>query len=114
MSRRDDIRARWEAATPGPWEATENGLAAQSVAAHPGIHVEVYADTSDAIVSNAQAIAHAPADVAYLDGLDERLEAVASEYATWGSCLCDPGHRMRCGPCEAVRRLDAYRAEHGE
>lgn len=104
MSRIDEIRERWAAATPGPWSTRRDGytlrglgnrcrtlvrvgteynagnVIAQVELGGPGA---VY-NTWGAVDGNAEAIARAPDDIAYLLGL---LEAVRPHLPAAILCL---------------------------
>ena len=72
MSRIDEIKARLEAATPGPWYTCE-----RAVEALPGFYPILIAETARGLrgLPDAQLIAHAPDDIAYLLGEIDRLTA---------------------------------------
>ena len=69
MSRIDEIKARLEAATPGPWYTCE-----RAVEALPGFYPILIAETARGLrgLPDAQLIAHAPDDIAYLLGEIDR------------------------------------------
>lgn len=77
MTRLDEIKARLEKATPGPWAvAGRNGYLNQ-VEIAPAIATAYGA--GEEVQANAALIAHAPADIAYLLGEVERLREVLTE-----------------------------------
>ena len=75
----DPIRARLAAATPGPWHAYGNTLAAEvgrcTCSPHYGAHERSCGleDIGQVVESDAELIAHAPADLAALVAEVERL-----------------------------------------
>jgi hypothetical protein len=80
MSRLDDIRERLAKATRGPWQAVECSAGGKLLVreARPGYHVQ----SSVQIVppEDADLIAHAPDDLAYLIGEVERLQGLLDIY----------------------------------
>ena len=66
----DEIEARWEAATPGPWQAREDWhdgpLYGVSQSSDGDLFAGVSLETQEAEKATAQAIAHAPTDIAKL------------------------------------------------
>jgi hypothetical protein len=82
VSRPDEIRARLEAATPGPWEAHEGPPNVWGVWKHLDtadlpdgglVDHEIAQKGDDATMADAALIAHAPGDLDYLLGEVERL-----------------------------------------
>jgi hypothetical protein len=88
MGKVDEIRARWAAATPGPWThcvwyGTDDGGWAAIGPHHEeddGISDEPGCDAEQCAERDAEAIAAAPSDVAFLlaelDALRERVSAL--------------------------------------
>ena len=74
--RLQEIRARLDAATPGPWERWNDGMRIWS-RARPDAQFGV--DVADVYASHATAdlIAHAPADIAWLLDEVERLRGTS-------------------------------------
>ena len=89
MSRIEEIKARVEAATPGPWEFSEPNLIVAGDPDDPGWWGEV-ASVSDSYFNNtvdADFIAHARADVPYL--LDELADSFPK---TWSGLMAFVDH----------------------
>jgi hypothetical protein len=74
MSRLDDIKQRWARATPGPWRQGSYGIETREglpvISPHYG-----WFDINPKAPDDVEAIAAAPADVAYLLARIEILEA---------------------------------------
>lgn len=83
------IKARWAAATPGPWEVKVDYLdTVTGEGGDPYISaplMEVVADVSDSDDANAEAIAHAPEDIAALiQALEEAVTRI-DEIEKWAT-----------------------------
>lgn len=117
MNRLDEIRERWEAATPAPWEyeavsgnvfrefMTDDGHEATGVA-----HMENVAD--------GVAVAHAPEDAAALLAavqavLDLHPEMAFGPGVTICSVCRDSMRRVIVYPCPTVRAVTAALGEGG-
>lgn len=89
--RLDAIRARLEAATPGPWERNDQHTKQHGIAGPLGLHATAWEDR------DAEFIAHARADVAWLLDKVERLE---SERDAWKleaqGCACSARRVADC------------------
>lgn len=76
MGRLDEIRARLEAATPGPWETfgfEVNGVKSRLNKVKPARDNHSFTHISLSHDEDAEFIAHAPEDIAYLLAEIERL-----------------------------------------
>lgn len=102
------IRARWAAATPGPW--ITDGETQQTVRPAPSVQPHQFTGVSFSRREDAHAIAHAPADVAWLL---ERLEAAEQER----DAAIENGLRLLMGRCgqqgHAVTSFDEFVAIGG-
>ena len=100
---REAIRARLEAATPGPWARDPYKGANMQVVAH-GNEVVAYhghhqRQKDKNVVPNFIFIAHAPTDIAALLADNDRLRAALS---AWGFVFCDI---EKMGTAEGANRL---------
>ncbi|WP_324644189.1 hypothetical protein [Pseudarthrobacter sp. LT1] len=82
MSALDDIRARLQAATPGPWFAVRYYVGAGWDQSDP--HTEV---AKASFKQDAELIAHAPTDVSRLVAAVEAVEALAAAWEARGKHL---------------------------
>ncbi len=95
MDRLAEIQARLDAATPGPW-VTKPGvslawseLVLAPVPGHDG-YMALVADTKDSFFNNhddADFIAHAPDDLAWLLERVARLETTVHNWEVWANRL---------------------------
>lgn len=98
----DEIRARWAATTPGPWDARDTlGGAFRIIAADLTV-CEVLDSDDGTAAADAIAIGHAPADVAHLLGEVERLEALFQQTHGVHHSWVAEGQRLR-GEVERLR-----------
>lgn len=87
--RLQEIRARLDAATPGPWEVLEESFDYTSVRTsdYSGTYAVVYSDEGRPVHRpDADLIAHAPGDIAYL--LD-RVEKYRAQLEAEGWIVAD-------------------------
>ena len=90
MSRLDEIEARLEAASPGPWEVVTGGWQVRGPECNIcGVfhhHVQIHDGgrnvTDNPAERDAELIANAPADLRYLLERVRELEAAAAEYVS--------------------------------
>lgn len=96
MTRLEEIRARLDKATPGPWEARVNDLTDEVIIEHEQEYrwqVAWIADTykRDWAMPDADLIANAPADLAWALSEIERLSKIvedAVKVLRWDSAAC--------------------------
>ncbi len=121
----DEIKARWAAATPGPWNADSDFTGGRDVWGRSGSLVVAECIASD---EDQVAIAAAPADIAYLlaalDTERARADRAEASHATLrevahvlGICHCwdygcEPGDRDSL--VQRVKELTAYENERHE
>ena len=134
MTKLDEIRARWAAATPGPWVEDDGNVLSRPlgdarraaiVAKLSGEQYDVDAIEMDPFVAtteqrarseaDAAAIAAAPEDIAWLltalvGAADALAKAVRLRRSATG-LLVDP--KCGCTDCELCRALDAYDKARG-
>ena len=79
--RLDEIQARLDAATPGPWVAMNSGVIAIVTAS------EHQLITRGSLPPDADFIAHAPDDLAWLLERVARLEATVHNWEVWADHL---------------------------
>jgi len=81
MTHLSEIRARLEAATPGPWTCNPCGQSVYRYEISPGPIAGIlstWGEIEDEIFANARLIGHAPADIAYLLARVERIQKIES------------------------------------
>lgn len=123
MTRLEEIRGRWTAATPGPWFAVRYYVGAGEDQGDPDAEIATAGSKTDAA-----AIAHAPADIAALTAAVEgalALHKPHTEQVITGDCseeTCDHEETKDCPKipyevCDACWRVaeesDPYFGERG-
>lgn len=112
VTRLEEIRARLNAATPGPWRTSWRGIDPDVVSIEGGIcHAEdCDCDGPDLVLAEADAafIAHAPEDIAFLLARVAALKAAlaplaAQDCESWGCLHALDNHDARTCVIERAR-----------
>ena len=98
----EEIRARLDAATPGPWRVAEDDAEVMCIDQPNGNGRNFFHGESPQEADDAEFIAHAPADIAFLLGRVEALTDALVAMETLAPDLSSPGFRRAR---EAARRV---------
>lgn len=117
-SRINEIKARWAAATPGPWLTEKAFVYSLNDRGANRFFAGIQAAGTDCAPqseceSNAQAIAAAPDDIRWLVERVERLEKGLKEMANF-VCMCHEMHpdQYSCSPCLMLKQILSEEAAH--